>query len=168
MQLKVGEKAKIIIPSNLGYGNREIGNIPANSDLIFDVEIVGFEKAIEPEPFDVSNKDTVTTASGLKYIMVEKGSGAKATVFRTVTVHYTGYFEDGTIFDSSVKSGKPFSLELGKGRVIKGWEEGIALMNTGGKIRLIIPYDLAYGESGYGPIPAKATLIFDIELLKVE
>ncbi|MEI7596850.1 MAG: FKBP-type peptidyl-prolyl cis-trans isomerase [Bacteroidota bacterium] len=168
LQLKVGEKARIIIPSHLAYGSKENGGIPANSDLIFDVEIVSFAKAVEVQPYKVEGKDTVTTASGLKYIVVEKGKGAKATVFRKVTVHYTGYLEDGKVFDSSVKKGEPFTFELGRGGVIKGWDEGVALMNAGGKIRLIIPYNLAYGENGYGPIPAKATLVFDVELLKVE
>lgn len=165
--LKVGEKAKIIIPSKLGFGERQAGNIPPNSDLIFDVEVIGYKEKVTPKAYDVKGKDTLTTASGLKYIVVAPGSGAKAEPFKTVKVNYTGYFEDGKMFDSSFNAGAPFSFELGKGGVIRGWDEGVALMKVGEKMRLIVPYQLGYGEQGYGPIPAKATLIFDIELLEV-
>ncbi|MCL4816831.1 MAG: FKBP-type peptidyl-prolyl cis-trans isomerase [Flavobacteriales bacterium] len=94
--------------------------------------------------------------------------GSKAEKGKTVSVHYTGYFEDGKIFDSSVERGEPIAFSLGVGRVIPGWDEGISLLKVGEKARLIIPYQLAYGEQGYpGAIPPKATLIFDVELVKV-
>lgn len=108
------------------------------------------------------------TSTGLHYIIEEQGTGAKAEKHRNVSVHYTGMLPDGTVFDSSHKRNQPISFPLGMSRVIKGWDEGIALLNVGGKAKLIIPYFLAYGEQGRPPmIPAKATLIFDVELVGV-
>ena len=95
------------------------------------------------------------------------GGGAEAKTGDTVSVHYVGTLENGQEFDSSVKRGEPFAFTLGEGRVIKGWEEGVVGMKIGGKRILVIPSDLAYGDSGYGPIPPKATLVFSIELLGV-
>ena len=84
-------------------------------------------------------------------------------------VHYSGYLQDGSMFDSSVERGQPLDFPLGQGKVIKGWDEGIALLKVGEKARLIIPQELGYGERGYPPIiPAKATLIFDVELVDVK
>lgn len=109
------------------------------------------------------------TASGLEYIEVEAGTGTQAKAGSTVSVHYTGKFQDGNVFDSSISRGDPLVFELGAGRVIKGWDEGIVLMKVGGKAQLIIPPDLAYGERGAGGvIPPNATLVFDVELVDVK
>lgn len=109
------------------------------------------------------------TASGLYYVVDSKGNGPKAENGKTVKVHYAGKLQDGTEFDNSFKRGEPIEFQLGIGRVIKGWDEGIALMNVGDKYKLIIPYSLGYGEGGYpGAIPPKANLIFDTELVSVE
>ncbi|MBJ12927.1 MAG: peptidylprolyl isomerase [Candidatus Marinimicrobia bacterium] len=98
------------------------------------------------------------------------GQGEEAREYSKVTVHYTGYFEDGEIFDSSINSGRaPFSFTLGTGSVIKGWDEGLIGMRVGGKRKLFIPSELAYGEKGAGNvIPPHTNLIFDVELLEVE
>jgi len=109
------------------------------------------------------------TASGLEYIETEVGTGAQAEAGKTISVHYTGKLQDGMVFDSSVNRGEPITFPLGQGRVIKGWDEGIALMKVGGKAQLIIPPDLAYGERGAGGvIPPNAALIFDVELVAVK
>ncbi|HAY33811.1 MAG TPA: hypothetical protein DCY06_06705 [Bacteroidetes bacterium] len=115
-----------------------------------------------------SQSDTSSTASGLKYIIMEEGTGAKAENGKSVEVHYSGYLLDGKKFDSSIDRNEPIEFILGKGQVIKGWEEGIALMNVGDKMRLIIPSELAYGKKGAGDIiPPDATLVFDVELMSV-
>ena len=116
-----------------------------------------------------SNQGMITTASGLQYEDMVVGSGAEAQAGDTVSVHYTGWLEDGTKFDSSVDRGVPFEFTLGKGMVIKGWDEGVAGMKVGGKRRLIIPPELGYGASGAGGvIPPNATLIFEVELIEIK
>src|SRR6188768_259385 len=103
----------------------------------------------------------VTTSSGLQYIDLKVGTGATA---QTVSVHYTGWLENGKKFDSSVDRGQPFSFPLGAGPVIKGWDEGVKGMKVGGKRKLIIPSNLGYGARGAGGvIPPNATLIFEVE-----
>jgi peptidylprolyl isomerase len=167
MLLGVGDKAKFIIPYSLAYGEQGRGPIPPKSDLIFDVELIDVKETVKPVAFNIDGKDVNETASGLKYIVAEKGTGKEAGNGAKVKVHYTGYLENGDIFDSSIERGQPFEFTIGANQVIKGWDEGVALMQVGGKYRFIIPYQLAYGEKGYGPIPEKAKLIFDVELLEV-
>ncbi|HIA11346.1 MAG TPA: FKBP-type peptidyl-prolyl cis-trans isomerase [Flavobacteriales bacterium] len=167
--LQVGDKAIFTIPPELAYGERATGQIPANSTLIFEVELLNVIEKVVPKPFVVEGIEIKKTASGLQYIMVKVGTGVFPKVGDQVFVHYTGYLTDGKIFDSSVERGQPLPFPLGKGRVIKGWDEGVALLQTGGKARLIIPPELAYGERGYpGLIPASATLTFDVELMGIK
>lgn len=118
-------------------------------------------------PPAVSGEPT-TTASGLQYIDIKVGEGASPQTGQTVVVHYTGWLADGTKFDSSVDRGQPFSFIIGIGKVIKGWDEGVATMKVGGERRLIIPPELGYGAKAYGPIPGNAQLIFDVELLEIK
>jgi FKBP-type peptidyl-prolyl cis-trans isomerase len=117
--------------------------------------------------------EVMTMKSGLKYIDHTVGTGAEAVTGKQVTVHYTGWLDDngkhGTKFDSSKDRNQPFTIPLGAGQVIKGWDEGIVGMKEGGTRELIIPGDLAYGKRGYpGVIPPDATLIFEVELISVK
>ena len=101
--------------------------------------------------------------------IITPGNGASPKRGETVTVHYTGWLTDGTKFDSSVDRDEPFSFVLGAGQVIAGWDRGVAGMRIGDKVRLTIPPELAYGVGGYpGAIPPNATLIFEVELLKID
>lgn len=110
----------------------------------------------------------MTTSSGLQYIELQAGTGAQPQKGDVVAVHYVGALTDGTQFDSSYKRNQPFVFPLGMGRVIKGWDEGIAMMRVGGKARLIIPPELAYGNRSVGGvIPPNSTLIFEVELLEI-
>lgn len=112
------------------------------------------------------NDDAVKTESGMVYYSMKEGDGASPDVSNTVEVHYHGTLIDGTVFDSSVERGQTISFPLGG--VIKGWQEGLAMMKEGGKATLIIPSDLAYGDAGSGDtIPPGATLKFEVELFKV-
>ncbi len=117
--------------------------------------------------------DTTVTASGLMYIDQKVGKGASPKVGQTITVNYTGKLPNGTTFDSNVDPAKghvkPFETKIGVGQVIKGWDEGMMSMKVGGKRKLIIPSELGYGPNGQGAdIPPNSTLIFDVELLKVQ
>jgi FKBP-type peptidyl-prolyl cis-trans isomerase FkpA len=102
----------------------------------------------------------------MKTEKITSGTGASPKKGETVTVHYTGWLTDGTKFDSSQDRNEPFSFVLGTGQVIQGWDQGVAAMRVGDKVKLTIPPDLAYGRAGYpGAIPPNATLIFEVELL---
>ena len=110
----------------------------------------------------------VTTASGLQYVDQKVGEGASPQTGQKVTVHYTGWLTDGTKFDSSVDRGQPFVFTIGRGQVIKGWDEGVSTMKVGGKRKLTIPPTLGYGARGAGGvIPPNATLVFEVELLEI-
>ena len=108
------------------------------------------------------------TASELKVEILAEGVGHSPHAGERVSVHYTGWLTNGQKFDSSVDRNEPFEFVLGEGQVIAGWDQGVATMHVGDKVKLTIPSDLAYGDQGYpGCIPPKATLIFEVELLEV-
>lgn len=132
------------------------------------------EKTVTPgtsSAADVRKQTLVPAPSGLQVTDLAVGKGEVAETGMTVTVHYTGTFANGDVFDSSRKSGKPFTFPLGAGQVIRGWDEGVKGMKIGGKRKLVIPPDMAYGERGApgSPgIPPNATLTFEVELLAIK
>jgi FKBP-type peptidyl-prolyl cis-trans isomerase len=117
--------------------------------------------------YSFTPKAITTTASGLRYIDIAEGTGETPRTGQTVEVQYTGILLDGTQFDSSRDRGVSFNFPIGKGRVIKGWDEGIATLKVGGRRQLIIPPELAYGASGTRGIPPNSTLIFDVEVISI-
>ena len=166
--MKVGGRRTVIVPSKLAYGEKGIGPIPPNTDLKLVVEVLDTRDKINVEMWKVDPASFKTTSSGLKYAIIKDGDGTFADSGNVVTVHYSGYLEDGTKFDSSVERDEPFSFLLGMGQVIPGWDEGIKLMRIGSRFRFMIPPYLAYGEVDLEKIPSNSTLVFDIELLDIQ
>ena len=114
-------------------------------------------------------KGAEVTESGLGVLIREKGAGPEVNKGQTVSIHYTGKFLDGKVFDSSLQRNEPLVVPIGMRKVIQGWDEGIPMFNVGGKGTLVVPYNLGYGERGYpGAIPPFSTLIFDIEVISVK
>lgn len=166
--MKTGGTRTMIIPSKLAYGETGIGFIPPNTDLKVVVELLEVKDRVVTEMWEVDPSSFKTTSSGLKYAIIEEGTGPQADSGKVVTVHYSGYLEDGTKFDSSVERDEPISFPVGFGQVIPGWDEGMKLLKEGAKARFIIPPSLGYGERDLEKIPANSTLIFDVELIKVQ
>ncbi len=165
--LRVGDRARLWIPYEDAYGEEGRGPIPPSANLIFDVDILNARDVLVPEKFDVVYPDTIETDSGLKVYIVEKGTGTSPVQGDLLTVHYSGYLEDGSLFDSSVQREIPLRFVLGTGQVLRGWDEAFMLLNKGSKARMVLPPHLGYGERGSGPIPPGATLIFDVELIEI-
>jgi FKBP-type peptidyl-prolyl cis-trans isomerase FkpA len=192
--LNKGSKAHLILPSKLAFGEGN-NSVEPYTPLLYIVELVDViskaqydkevaqrakdatanaEKAKTQEPIILQkylsdNKITVKpTPTGLYYIELKKGTGVRASKGKKVKVHYEGKLTNGTMFDSSQKTGKPFEFVLGQGQVIPGWDEGIAKMSVGGKAKLIIPSSLGYGAQGNQAIPAYSPLVFEVELLDVK
>jgi peptidylprolyl isomerase len=157
--MKTGGKRELIVPPELAWGERGAGGvIPPNATLFFEVELL-----------EIWEK----TDSGLEYFDIKEGTGAEPRAGQTCVMHYTGWLwranSKAKKFDSSVDRDEPFSFPIGRGKVIKGWDEGIASMRVGGKRKLLIPAKLGYGEDGFGDdIPPNSTLYFEVELLKLK
>ena len=166
--MKVGGVRSMIIPSKLAYGEKGIGFIPPNTDLKVVVELLDVKDRVVAKMWDVDSTLFKTTASGLKYAIISEGDGSLAEAGKLVTVNYSGYLEDGTMFDSSVERDDPISFPVGQGQVIPGWDEGMQLLKKGSKARFIIPPQLGYGEMELEKIPKNSTLIFDVELVDVQ
>ena len=116
-----------------------------------------------------TKKNTGVTNTGMKYEVIKEGTGASPKRGDSVTVHYTGWLEDGTKFDRSIELNQPFTFKLGVGQVIQGWDDGVATMKVGGKSKFFIPPELGYGSRGAGGvIPPNANLIFEVELLSIK
>ena len=135
-----------------------------------DTVNVGFNLPVSstPIPSPTPENTMVQMANGLQIQDLKVGTGPEAKTGYAVAVNYLGTLENGTKFDSSYDRGQPFQFVLGAGQVIKGWDIGVAGMKVGGKRKLIIPPNLAYGERGIGPIPPNSTLVFEVELLAVQ
>ena len=165
--MKVGGKRTLTIPPDLAYGSRDRGKIPANSTLVFDIELIDIVKPFIDPDFSIQ-ADTLKSSSGLMVINHKPGIGSVPNKGDRVVVHYTGKLTNGEKFDSSYDRDLPFEFAIGMGQVIQGWEEGISTMKPGGKRTLIIPPELGYGDRAAGKIPPGSTLIFNVELIKIK
>ncbi len=164
--IKNGKKAKYI-PGTKKADESYFMLLATDSKLkLSAVEILFLQKAVKAWEIESRKFGYTYLESGLGLKKTVEGSGELPKVGDRVTVHYTGYLEDGTKFDSSVDRGQPFSFVLGAGQVIKGWDEGVALLKKGSTAFLRIPADLGYGSRARGQIPANATLIFEVEVLE--
>ncbi len=168
---KKGGKGKLFLPSYLGYGPTQVGSIPPNSVLAFDVtllDVLTEERRKELDKEKIQNylktKNLIadSTASGLYYIIEEQGEGGSPTLTSNVSVRYKGYLLNGAIFDQT-QGTQTVSFNLNN--VIKGWQEGLQLFQKGGKGTLFIPAHLGYGASRVSTIPPYSVLIFDVELV---
>ncbi|MCD6596662.1 MAG: FKBP-type peptidyl-prolyl cis-trans isomerase [Bacteroidales bacterium] len=169
LYLKEGSKAVFKIPSNLGYGETGLGSrVPPGSDILMEIKVVQILPNKYPvTPFELGDADTLIS-KGIPYIPVTRTKAAKPGKKDVVFVNYIAYLPDGRIFDTSIPNKEAFEFQLGDPEIIKGWNEGVALMRVGEKFRFLIPWKLAYGKKGYPPkIPPKTDLIFDIELVEI-
>jgi len=182
--LPKGTKATFYIPSSLAYGPNDRNGIPANSILIFDVEIMDVHDAMSQAETDdktirdflaKNNVKATKTASGLYYRIIKEGTGETGKPGQKATMKYLGKLVNGQVFDGNMdddfnmKAGRQeFSFSLGVGQVIKGWDEGVALLKKGTRAVLYIPSELGYGKGGGGPIPPNAVLIFNVEVVNFE
>ncbi len=134
-----------------------------------ELEQMKAQESIQRNDYLAENyPDAQPVASGLYFIDTKEGTGSSPQSGQKVKVHYKGMLLDGTVFDSSYERGQPFEFTLGQGQVIKGWDEGIAMMRKGGKAVLILPSEIAYGTRGGGSIPPYSTLVFEVELIDIE
>lgn len=163
-----GGKYKLFFPYQQAYGRRGLKNtVPGKTNVIMDVEVLEVKAPPVITPW-ISTGDTISTLSGLSYVVIDPGHGELIKDNDMVMVHYSGFLANGTIFDSSVKFDEPLKVPVGAQTVIDGWEEGLKLMRPGAKFKLFIPFHLAYGEQGSQPeIPPYADLIFDMEIISV-
>jgi FKBP-type peptidyl-prolyl cis-trans isomerase len=158
-------------PTAGGGGETAIpGNAPAETPHGTETPAAtGPQGGAPAAPAKVADKDYKALPGGLKYAILKPGDGPAIKSGQTAAMHYTGWLKDGKKFDSSLDRGEPFVFPLGGGQVIKGWDQGIVGMKVGEKRQLVIPPDLGYGETGAGAdIPPNSTLVFDVELLRIE
>lgn len=174
--MREGGTAQLIIPPNLGYGATDVGPIPANSTLIFDVELVSVEAVPTPTPVPTDEPPTAidpeeytVTESGLQYVFLEEGDGETPEVGEVASVHFAGWLEDGTKFADS-RVGTPIPFIVGEAQILPGWDEMVLLMQVGDQVQLVVPPELGLGEEGSpnGTIPPNATLTFEMELISIE
>lgn len=168
-EMRVGDKWQVVVPPDLALGEEGAGDvIPPNSTLILQLDLLEILARGPDDPTAVDEDEYTVTDSGLKIATLEDGSGEAVAEGDVAVVHYTGWLEDGTRFDSSYQRGEPFRVTVGAGQVIPGWDEGLLDMKVGERRQLVIPPDLAYGEEGAGSvIPENATLTFELELLEI-
>ena len=185
--MHLGERVRAIMPFEMAYGEHQVGDIPAYSNLVYDIKLLKItskeeldkQAAAEKEALKTqseqafwdylkANDITEYTVNGLFFKKLTTTEGAKPEVGQTVRIKYVAKYLDGTELGSSDQLGEFYEMEYGKGAVLKGLEEGVGLMRVGEKARFVLPYTLAYGDNPYNNIPAYSNLVFDVELLEIK
>ncbi|MBO7433677.1 MAG: FKBP-type peptidyl-prolyl cis-trans isomerase [Salinivirgaceae bacterium] len=168
LMMPEGAKCRFIIPYRLAFGEKGYANrIPPKTDVTLDIEMVRISPEKKITKWDCTGLDTITTASGLRYVVLEPGYGPRIELDNIVTANYSAFYND-TLFDSSVKRESPIRYPVGAGIVIDGWEEATLLMRRGSRFQLFVPSKLAFGSDGPQiGLPANADVIFDVEILDV-
>jgi peptidylprolyl isomerase len=169
--MRRGAKRIFILPPELAFGvDGRPGVVPPDAWVKFEVEMVEIEPGQPPPlPWNDAGMEFNTTQSGLQFVDFLVGDGEIPVLGSTVVIHYSGYLDDATLFDSTYRRGQPVEFELSIGWLIPGVIEGLLSMRAGGMRKLVVPPFLAYGEKGFGKeVPPNATLIYDIELLDVK
>lgn len=164
--MRKGGVRRLTVPPHLAYGSVGIqGIIPPDATLRFDIELHDWQDV--PTRWELRSGDWITRSDGLRYGIHRNGKGRKPQPGDRLTLHYSGYLEDGRIFDSSVYRGQPFEIVIGMGTLIPGWESTLLDMIPGERRTVFIPPQLAFGQAGYANrIPPDATIRFDIELIR--
>jgi len=185
-QLHLGDRVKAIIPCEMAYGERSVGEVPSYSNLIYDIKLLKItteaelqaEKEKEMKVLKAesekafldylsANQISDHTTSGVFYTKSVVTEGEQAQVGKVAQINFVASYLDGTLLGSSEQLGGPYEVPVGQGKVLKGLDEGIATMRVGEKARFVVPYTLAYGANPYNDIPAYSNLIFDVELLSL-
>ena len=171
--MRPGGKRILVLPPNLAFEatqDERPSTVPENAWVRFEVELIDIiEAPPPPEPWSDIGYDIAVLESGLQYVDFEIGEGKSPEPGNTIVVHYSGFLDDGTVFDTTTFRGVPIAFTFGEAHLLTGWLQGLATMKEGGKRKLIVPPHLAYGEKGFRKaIPPNATLTFDIQLLSVE
>jgi len=164
-----GSKIQVVVYPEAGYGNQSVGKIPANSTLFFEIELIKVIAQTPIEPYNIKNQKIKKLSNGIRYAFVNQVDGIKPDTNYIVTIHFTGYLPDGTIFDTSILNGEPEKFVVGSPEIIAGINLAVQNMSKGSKARFFIPYKLAFGKDGYSTlIPPKTDVIFDIEMLDIK
>lgn len=164
--LTLGSNARLILPPELAFGDSGAQGVPPGATVIFDMELLDLAPMPPGAPTAIDEEDYTVTDSGLKYYEIAQGDGPSLEQGQTVFVDYTGWLEDGTMFDSSLSRGQPLPVTLGAGQMIPGFDEALLIdLKVGDMRQLVIPSDLAYGEEGRPGIPPNSVLIFEIEVV---
>lgn len=185
-KMHLGERVKAIVPFEMAYGEHQVGEVPAYSNMVFDIKLLKIttqaevikqaeeeKKALKAKSeqafwdFVKENKDLTVTKNGLFYAKADTTAGAKVELGQTARIRFNATYLDGTPLGSSDQLGGTYDVKYGGHSVFRGLEEAIGLLRVGEKGRFVIPYTLAYGDNPYGNIPAYSNLVFDVELLEI-
>jgi len=166
--MKVGGTRTIILPPSAPDMHSQMSGMPPHPRLKIEVTLLGVKPPVIAKPWNVDTTKLKTTKDGLRYAIIQQGTGPNVADGNFVTVNYTGYLLNGDKFDSSVERETPFTFRVGYKAVLDGWEEGVKLLNKGAKARFILPPSLAFGPRMVGKIPPNSTVVFDIEIVDIK